>query len=210
MCAAREGGHISLGVNTGTPIRGSAAYQGTWRRSGRGMATVVGGPFVRGSLLPRPRLIPHGGPARSKPGAACPTGGCLFTRSEILPDPGGRRVRSRCPRDHDIAVRRPPTPSEPADAVRRRVRGLAGHGAGPRAPFGPVSRDTGLPGFLHPLARPGPGGNVRHDGWAHGRSPRTMATGVKSRSPAAPDEGFTMYRTSARAASRTRPRGGPR
>ena len=57
----REGSEdrgISLGVNTGTPIRGSAACQGTWRRSGWGMAVVVGGPFVRGyAMRDMPALV---------------------------------------------------------------------------------------------------------------------------------------------------------
>ena len=49
---------ISLGVNTGTLIRGCAACQGTWRRSGWGMAVVVGGPFVRGyAMRDMPALV---------------------------------------------------------------------------------------------------------------------------------------------------------
>ena len=72
MCAAREGGHISLGVNTGMLIRGSAACQGTWRRSGRGMAAVIGGSFVRGSLPPTQRPLPHGIPGTLELGGGVP------------------------------------------------------------------------------------------------------------------------------------------
>ena len=81
----REDGHISLGVNTGTLFRRSAACQSAWRPFGRGMAAVVEGRLSVDPSCP--------GDARSRTGsrhartgaAACPNRGCLFTRSERPP-----------------------------------------------------------------------------------------------------------------------------
>ncbi len=72
----------------------------------------------------------------------------------------------------------------------------------------PVSTGTGGFAYLPPLALPGPGGNVRPDGWARGRLARTITSGVKPRPLAATNEGSNdVSHARARPTSRA-PRGG--
>lgn len=71
-----------------------------------------------------------------------------------------------------------------------------------------VSAGTGARLFLPPNTLPGPGVNVRLDGWADGWRPRTIAAGVTPRSPAACESRATMNRTPLRDVRRARPRGG--
>jgi len=181
VVASREDGDsISLGVNTGTLVRRSGADQGTWQRSGWGMAAAVGGCLSVDPSCPSDAWsCTESRHARIRR-AACPNRGCLFTRSEILPAPDRRPVRSRCPRDHEIAVQR--------RAARHHPGQGALHGAaadpGPRPhaatrPAGPPRRSVG--GAVPPPARPAPCG---HDQFLRVRRPLTVRpAGVGTQRP---------------------------
>lgn len=77
-------------------VRGLSGHPATLRP---GHGRHRRGSSERGSLLPRQGPLRHGIPGTHEPGRHAQTGGCLFTRSELLPAPGPtplHHVLARC------------------------------------------------------------------------------------------------------------------
>ncbi len=104
-------------------------------------------------------------------------------------------------------------PRQAPHELRVRLPGIT-VGPAPVAPL-PAARTTApcieryrACAHLPPLALPGPGGNVRPDGWAPGCVSPDNPLRCQAATPAATNEGSNMVRTPARGRRCARPRGG--